>query len=395
MKYKKRHDFIYRTLWLLLRRFFARKFGFEYDLINVEKSPYIVVSNHVTNWDPILIGLSFGRNMYYVATDQIFRMGLKSKILMFCFSPIARAKTTNETQTVITIFRRLKDNCNICIFAEGSSSFDGETCEIQPSIGKLVKRAGVTLVTYRFTGSYFTFPRWARFIRRGKAEGRLVQIYNPEKIASMSESEIYQAIKSDISVSAYAEQKKHPAAFYGKKPAEYLETVLYCCPKCRRFSTLKSRDDILFCQCGFKARFNEFGYFELPEQNGQPPFKTILEWVNWQREEVNSLILNLDSFDSSAPILSDENQQLYEIERAAKNIFIADGKLNLYKDRLSILTNSGKKIDFPFETIIEMSCFAMMRIIFSTKEKKMFEIHSKHPRSALKYLDFFKTITKG
>ena len=392
MKGKKRHDFMFRLSWILFHRLFARKFNFDYETIKAIQSPYIVISNHLTNWDPILIGISFGRNMYYVATDQIFRMGLKSKLLTFCFSPIARAKTVNETQTVISIFRRLKDKCNICIFAEGNSSFDGETCEIRPSIGKLVKKAGVTLVTYRFTGSYFTFPRWARFIRNGKMEGRLVQIYSPEKITSMSENEIYETIKKDINVSAYTEQEKNMTAFRGKRRAEYLETALYCCPKCRQFATLKSCGDMLSCTCGFKVRFNEFCYFEMLDKAELPPFTTITDWIKWQRQEIETLASSLSGFDANTPVFSDDNQKFFEVQRATRNTFIAKGKLCLYKDRLSIITDSGKSIDFPFDSINEMSGFAMTRIIFSVNDHKLFEIHSKHPRSALKYLDIFKTI---
>jgi len=400
LKGKKRHDFIYRTLWFLLRHLIACKFNFKYKVVKAIKPPYIVISNHLTNWDPILIGLSFGRSMYYVATDQISRMGLKSKILFYFFSPVARAKTTQETQTIITIFRRLKDNCNICIFAEGMTSFDGETCEIQPSIGKLVKRAGVTLVTYRFTGSYFTFPRWARFIRRGKMEGNPVQIYSPDKIASMTKEEIYEAIKKDISVSAYAEQKRNPVVYRGKNRAEYLETVLYCCPKCKQFGALTSRGDLLSCVCGFQARFNELNYFEIPNsREGEAPFKTITDWADWQRKEIEILSGKLEDMGADVPVFTDLGQKLYEVQRAAGGVLAADGKLCLYKDRLSLIPCeggiSGKPFDFPFDTIIEMSCFAMMRIIFSTNKNKVYEIHSKHPRSALKYIDFFNIIKKA
>jgi len=389
MKGKKRHDFIFRLAWLLFRRDFARKFNFEYEDIKVDKSPYIVVSNHLTNWDPILIGLSFGRSMYYVATDQIFRMGWKSKLLMYLFSPIAKAKTAHETQTVITIFRRLKENCNICIFAEGSTSFDGETGEIQMSIGKLVKRAGVTLVTYRFQGSYFTFPRWARTIHKGKMEGRLAQIYSPEKIASMSEEEIYQAIKKDVYVNAYCEQEKNKIAYRGKNPAEYLETVLYCCPECKQFSALTSHGDILSCTCGFKVRYNEFCYFEMPEKNEPPPFTIITDWIKWERKELAAALASAAENDF---VLTDQNQELIQIEKTYASAFVAKGKLCMYKDRLSLIAESGQTTEFPLETITDMSGFAMMTIIFSTKDNKVFEIHSKHPRSALKYLDMFKIL---
>jgi 1-acyl-sn-glycerol-3-phosphate acyltransferase len=394
LKGKKRHDIVYKLLWALLRRFIARKFNFEYDNIKLDKTPCIAVSNHLTNWDPILIGFSFGRTLYYVATDQIFRMGLKSRLLEFFFSPIPFSKTAQDTKTVITVLRRLKENCNICIFPEGNTSFNGETGEIHPSIGKLVKRAGVTLVTYRFMGSYFTFPRWARHISKGKMEGRLVQMYSPEKIAAMSVAEIYEAVKKDINVSAYEWQEKNMTVFRGKKRAECLETVLYCCPKCGQFSSLKSEDDALSCICGFTVRFNEYGFFEMPGTNEEPPFKTITDWAKWQKKMIEDLASSLDKLDGYTPVFTDENQRLFDVAGADKDRLIAEGELRLYKDRLSLNAGDSGEFVFFLAHIIDMSCFAMMRIIFSCKERKIYEIQSKHPRSALKYLDFFNAVKK-
>lgn len=401
MKYgeKKRHDLSYRLAWTLLHSYLSRKFNFEYDTITVDHSPYIVIANHVTNWDPILIGLSFRKSMYYVSTDHVLRMGWKSKLLKFFFSPIARAKSTQEIQTVITIFRRLKENCNICIFAEGNCSYDGVTGEIQRSIGKLVKKSGVALVTYRFSGSFFTFPRWARFMRKGKMSGKLVQTYSPEKLAAMSEDEIYEAIKNDIYVNAYDDQKKNPAAFRGKLPAESLETALYCCPQCRQFATLTSRDDELFCTCGFRVRFNEFGYFEYPEgsrtppePHSPPPFTTILDWSKWQSGEINALAERAVAFDSNVPIFSDPDQELFLVARASSNTLLTKGTLCLYNDRISFISAASETVEFPLATIVDMSTITMKTIIFSTKENKVYEVHSEHPRSALKYLEMFKAI---
>jgi len=386
MKGKKRHEFIWRLGHFLLRRYLVKKFNFEYDNINVEHSPYIVISNHLTNWDPLLIGLSFKKFMYFVTSDHVLRMGLVSKLLEFAMAPIARVKTAQETQTVISIFRRLKEKCNICLFAEGTTSFDGVTGEVPVSISKLIKRSGVALVTYKFTGSYLTFPRWARFVHKGKMEGRLVQIYSPEKIASMTEEEIYNAIKKDIYVNAYQEHEHHYVAYKGKNRAEYLETVLYCCPKCKQFGTLKSKGDLLSCSCGFKARYNEYAYFEM---SNEPSLKTITDWIKWERDEVCALIAK----DSSAnnPLTEDEDQQLYEIARASHSTLIAKGKLCLYKDRLSIIAENGQAIDFPINEIIDVGIITMQTIVFSSKHKA-FEIHSKHIRSALKYMDMINTI---
>jgi DNA-directed RNA polymerase subunit RPC12/RpoP len=205
----------------------------------------------------------------------------------------------------------------------------------------------------------------------------------------MSAEEIYEAIKNDINVSAYDMQEKSMTVFHGEKRAEYLETVLYCCPECRRFAALKSRGDTLSCECGFKVRFNEYGFFELPQKNKEPPYKTITAWTKWQKQEIETLAGNLGAVN--VPVFTDDNQRLYQIDR--KGILIAKGSLMLYRDRLSLFAGNGKEFVFPLAEIADMSCFSMMRILFSVKNK-MFEIHSKHPRSALKYIDFFNAIKK-
>jgi 1-acyl-sn-glycerol-3-phosphate acyltransferase len=397
VKGKKRHDFSYAMLGVFLRSYLTRRFNYKYDTVNVDHSPYIVISNHLTNWDPFLVGLSFKKSMYYVATDHIFRMGLVSKIIKFLISPIPRLKTAHETQTVISIFRRLKEHCNICIFAEGNASFDGQTGKIPFSIGKLVKRSGAALVTYRLSGAYFSYPRWARFHRTGKMTGRLARVYSPETLAAMTEEEIYSNIKNDLYVNAYEDQKKNPVAFTGKRPAEYLETVLYCCPECKKFSTLKSNNDRLFCECGFAVRFNEYGYFEMPDSDRSPPFKTIHEWTKWQKKEIEKLVSFTKTLDNNTPLFSDHGQTLFEIERVTRNIEIARGILCLYNDRISIIKKSGEVINFPFTSIIDMSIITMMKIIFSASGtgQKFYEIHSDHPRSALKYLDAFRAWQSG
>jgi len=389
---KERHDFSYRFAAVVLRKFLCHKFNFEYDKVEVGYSPYIVIANHLTNWDPLLIAMSFKKSMYYLASDYVYRVGFKSKLLRFLFSPIARARSALETSGVMTIFRRLREKCNICIFAEGNNPFDGETGAIQPTIGRLIKRAGVALVTYRFTGTYFSFPRWSRFMHRGKSEGRLVQIYSPEKLAAMTEDEISEAIKNDIYVNAYEEQKKNPLAFRGKRPAEYLETALYCCPKCRQFSTLKSKGARLFCKCGFQVVYNDYGYFEIPGKKEQPPFTTILDWSKWQKKEITKLAEEMLKLDNNVPIFTDPNQKLYTTKRASHNTFLAKGSLYLYNDRISFVKKNSETIEFPLDTIVDITVILKMAINFSTVDGKLYELHSTHPMSATKYLEMIKTI---
>ena len=403
MKGRKRHDIAYKCAWVLVRPYLIRKFNYEFDDIDTGYSPYIVVSNHVTNWDPLLIGMSFKKSMYYVATDHVFRMGFKSKLLKFFFSPIPRVKSINETNTVINVFRRLKEGSNVCIFVEGNTSFDGETGEMLRSIGKLVKKSGAALVSYRFLGSYFSFPRWARFSRKGKMSGRLVDIYSPEKLAAMSEEEINEIIVRDIYVNAYDNQKKNPVAYLGKNKAEYLETLLYCCPACGQFTAITSNGDEVSCPCGFRVQYNDFGYFEYPpgylkekpNAGDKPPFTTVLEWSKWQKKEIVLLAEKIKTLSESTPVFSDNSQVLYLIIRASHNTFVAEGKLCFYCNRLAIIPEEGEPVQFMFTDIVDMAILTMMTIIFSTRENKVYEIHSPYPRNAVKYMELFKAVKQG
>jgi len=221
-----------------------------------------------------------------------------------------------------------------------------------------------------------------------------VQIYSPEKLAAMSEDEIYNAINKDIYANAYEDQEKNKVAFRANRRAEYLETALYCCPKCRQYSTMTSRRSRFYCKCGFQVRYNEYGYFEIPGKNGKhpPPFTTILDWSKWQRNQINALAERMINLDDNAPIFTDPDQKLFLVKRASHNIFHSKGSLYLYNNRISFVKKNSETVEFPFETIMDLSIIRKMILIFSTNEGKLYEIHSKHPRSAIKYLEMIKAL---
>ena len=387
MKVKYRYTLSYKFFRFLGTLILPRKFSFVYDKIKVKHSPYIVVANHVSYWDPILITMSFKKHMYFLASDEIMRFGLWGKLVTIFFNPISKTRAVNETNAVINIFRRLRSGRNICIFPEGITTFDGETGKIIPSINKLIKKAGVSLVTYRFSGAYLTFPKWAATIRKGKLSGNLVRVYSTEEIKAMSEEELYKVIVNDLYANAYEEQKTNKIAFRGERLAEHLETVLYCCPRCREFAALTSKDDRLFCKCGFHVRYTEYGFFEGTEE--EPPFTTILEWSKWQKEEMAKLAEKAQSYDSNTPVFTDHDQRLSVILKSKLPIREKNCTLSIYNNRLSIIFDTGSTLDFPFNTITEMTTFSNKTLVFSVKDNGHYEIKPKNHTSAIKYQDFF------
>ena len=77
----RRHERIWRALYSLLHGTICRLFSLKAEPCFPE-GPCLVISNHVTDWDPLLLAMSFPKNsVYYVASEHLFRQGLVSQIL--------------------------------------------------------------------------------------------------------------------------------------------------------------------------------------------------------------------------------------------------------------------------------------------------------------------------
>jgi len=59
----RKHKFFYRLIRPLAALFIRVKFGFKYEKAKNLPDNYIVLSNHVTDYDPILVACSFPRQM--------------------------------------------------------------------------------------------------------------------------------------------------------------------------------------------------------------------------------------------------------------------------------------------------------------------------------------------
>ena len=274
------HRRVWRILYRAVDRPLHRLYALESEPCTVE-GPCIVISNHVTDMDPFLVAMSFPhKQLYYVASEHIFRIPVASKVIETLLDPIARKKGDSGFGAVREILRRLKQGHSVCLFAEGDCSWDGLTGPIPPATGKMVRSGGATLVTYRLEGGYFTSPRWGSGIRRGRLVGHPVGVYPPAELKKMKGPEITALIERDLSEDAWQRQKDAPVNYRTDRRAERLERALFLCPDCRRISTLQSRGDTVRCtHCGRTVKMNEDYTFA-----SDAPFPTVAAWDRWQHE---------------------------------------------------------------------------------------------------------------
>lgn len=344
MKHRLRHKIVWKILHAVLPLWLKPKFNYSYESCDIP-GPCLVLANHDTDWDPLLLGLAFPRQMYFVASEHIFRWGFLSKLITWLVDPISRLKGATAGDTALTIIRRLRGGANVAMFANGSRSFTGLSEDILPSTGKLARASGATLITYRLDGGYFTQPRWAgKNLRRGRITGRVVNVYPPETLKSMKAEAISAAIDRDLFVDAYAVQRERMIPFTGKNLAEGLETVLCVCPRCGALGALRSQGDRFFCSCGYEVRYNEYGFFEGPGA----VYDSVTDWDKAQTARLFELA---GSTPEGQAIFRDGGMALYELLPGHRSVLLGRGGMSLYRDRLDVCGRS-----FPLE---ELGGFAL------------------------------------
>ena len=371
MKSQVRLNCTWKLLRFLIKPFVTRRFHYSAQSCDLS-GPLLVMANHNTNWDPLLVGCSFPNYLSFVASEHIFRWGFLSRLICFLLDPIARMKGTTAGDTALTMMRKLKKGVSVAIFAEGNRSFDGLTAPILPATGKLARSSGATLVTYRLSGGYFASPRWSGSkMRRGKMSGRVVNVYTPEQLKAMTVAEVNAAIAADLFEDAYAEQRKAMIPYEGKNLAEHLETVLCRCPKCGRLDTLRSHDDMLSCACGFSVKYNVYGFLE----GEDAPFDNITDWDKAQTEALIAAIPT----DGSA-IFSDSDMILTEILPGHKTAALGCGDMRLFAEHMECC---GKT--FPLASLSGFSLHSTQTVNFSCASRS-YEISSEKVRCTRKYM---------
>ena len=97
----------YRVMYPMARH--LMKWLLNYEAVPGPKveGPCLILSNHVTDFDPFLVGLSFPSHMYFVAGENVLRMGFLSKIAVRYASLIQRVKGTTDAEAALQILRTL------------------------------------------------------------------------------------------------------------------------------------------------------------------------------------------------------------------------------------------------------------------------------------------------
>jgi 1-acyl-sn-glycerol-3-phosphate acyltransferase len=118
---------------------------------------FLLVSNHLSFLDVILLGVPLRRPLNYMARSTLFVPVLGPLIRLLGAFPIEREGmgVSGMKETL----RRVRRGGIVTLFPEGTRSRDGKLAPLKSGIAVLIARAGVPVVPAGIAGTFEAWPR--------------------------------------------------------------------------------------------------------------------------------------------------------------------------------------------------------------------------------------------
>lgn len=268
------------------------------------KEPFVLLGNHVYMFDVVSLAMPWKTTPSIVASEFL----MSTKGLKFLLNRAARvipkSKGAADVRTAKGLIKNVKQGFPVMIMPEGDSTYFGETGYVEEATAKLIKKLKVDVVVGLFQGGYLAKPRWATGKRKNKyVELHYKVVIKKEDIPNMTESEIYEVIKTSLYNNDYEWQRQKMHKYGGSRRAEGLENVLYKCPECGALNTMETYKNNLKCtECHTVGEVDEYGFIQGFK------YDNLVDWDAFQKE-YNEDLRNSQFTTSAEIVLIDKDTQ--------------------------------------------------------------------------------------
>jgi 1-acyl-sn-glycerol-3-phosphate acyltransferase len=157
--------------------------------------PVLVVSNHQSHLDPVLIGIASPRQVGALARASLFVGPFAWLIRSYGAVPVERGSATAGIRALLGA---LKANEPMMVFPEGTRTDDGSVKPFQAGFCAIARRSGATIVPTTIEGAYDALPRGAKLPRMRPIRLTFHQAITPDEIATLTDDELLTLTRSRI-----------------------------------------------------------------------------------------------------------------------------------------------------------------------------------------------------
>jgi 1-acyl-sn-glycerol-3-phosphate acyltransferase len=124
----------------------------------------IVASNHISFWDPPLIGAAVPRELHFLTREDLFGTPVVGTLIR-SMNAIPIRRGVADLTGMSRAMDRLKGGAALLMFPEGSRMQDGGSHPARPGVGMMAVNADVPIVPCCITGSERQWKWWTRGAR--------------------------------------------------------------------------------------------------------------------------------------------------------------------------------------------------------------------------------------
>lgn len=124
----------------------------------------LLLSNHQSFLDPLLIAVFLRRPVSFLARDNLFKVPIVGWILRSTYVMAIRRESAG-TESLRKSIARLEQGFYVGLFPEGTRSRNGSLGNIKPGFLAVARRSRQPIVPVAVSGAYQAMPRGAWFIR--------------------------------------------------------------------------------------------------------------------------------------------------------------------------------------------------------------------------------------
>lgn len=150
----------WRTIQFLLQNIFS--FWLHYRARGMENLPReggaLLVINHQSFLDPLLVGLPLQRPVSYLAREDLFRVPVIGWILRNTYVMPINRDAANPSSLREAI-RRIEHGFYVGIFPEGTRTQTGQVGSLKPGFLLLLRRTSVPVIPVGIAGAFQAYPK--------------------------------------------------------------------------------------------------------------------------------------------------------------------------------------------------------------------------------------------
>lgn len=126
----------------------------------------LIVSNHQSLLDPILLPVWLTRPLNYVAKSELFRNRFCAWFLRSVVNAFPVRQGAGDVRAVKETIQRLHEGHLMNIYPEGARTLDGEIAPLQKGVALMIQRTHAIVVPAVIVGAFEAWPIHRRFLRR-------------------------------------------------------------------------------------------------------------------------------------------------------------------------------------------------------------------------------------